>query len=138
MLTPCCQQPPCMMASMNKPITWFEIPALELGRARAFYEQLLGLELRQEAMGPSQLAVFPYDREQAVGGCLIQGAGFKPGSDGAVVYLNVQKDLQAALNRAIAAGGQVVVPLTALPPGMGFFAHILDPEGNRVGLHAAA
>jgi predicted enzyme related to lactoylglutathione lyase len=34
------------------------------------------------------------------------------------------------------AGGKISLPRTALPEGMGFYAHILDTEGNRVGLHA--
>ena len=34
------------------------------------------------------------------------------------------------------AGGKVALPKTALPEGLGFFAHIIDSEGNRVGLHA--
>ena len=29
-----------------------------------------------------------------------------------------------------------ITPKTALPPGMGFFAHFVDSEGNRVGLHS--
>jgi len=36
----------------------------------------------------------------------------------------------------LALGGQVALPRQALPPGMGFFAHVLDLDGNRVGLHA--
>lgn len=35
-----------------------------------------------------------------------------------------------------AAGGKVVTPKTALPEGMGYFAHFVDSEGNRVGLHS--
>lgn len=31
---------------------------------------------------------------------------------------------------------QAALPRQALPPGMGFFAHITDLDGNRVGLHA--
>jgi hypothetical protein len=34
--------------------------------------------------------------------------------------------------------GQASTPRTALPPGMGFVAQIVGPEGNRVGLHALA
>ena len=42
----------------------------------------------------------------------------------------------AALERAVTQGGRVALPRQALPPGMGFFAHIHDLDGNRVGLHA--
>jgi predicted enzyme related to lactoylglutathione lyase len=40
------------------------------------------------------------------------------------------------LERVSAAGGKALIPRTALPPGMGYFARILDTEGNQVGLHA--
>ncbi len=38
--------------------------------------------------------------------------------------------------RVVAHGGKIALPRQALPPGMGFFAHIHDLDGNRVGLHA--
>ncbi len=57
---------------------------------------------------------------------------------GTLVYLDASPALDAALARVVAAGGQVVLPRQALPPGMGFFAHITDLDGNRVGLHALA
>ena len=44
----------------------------------------------------------------------------------------------AALERVVGQGGKIAQPRTALPPGMGFFAHITDLDGNRVGLHALA
>jgi predicted enzyme related to lactoylglutathione lyase len=55
-----------------------------------------------------------------------------------LVYLDATPSLDAALERAVAHGGQVALPRQALPPGMGFFAHIRDLDGNRVGLHALA
>ena len=47
-----------------------------------------------------------------------------------------ERTANAALERAVAQGGQIALPRQALPPGMGFFAHIHDLDGNRVGLHA--
>src|ERR1700757_2306393 len=44
----------------------------------------------------------------------------------------------AELPRVPKAGGEVLLPRTALPDGMGYFAQIRDTEGNRVGLHAMA
>jgi len=123
---------------MNKPISWFEIPALDLNRASAFYEQILAVTLNRGDMGPTSLAVFPYDRDNATGGCLMSGPGFKPSAEGAVVYLNADPSLDAVLARIAPAGGAIALPRTELPPGMGAFAHILDTEGNRVGLHAYA
>lgn len=118
-------------------IAWFEIPVQDLARAQAFYEAVTGHALRREAMGPSQGAVFAYDTPQGVGGALMCGpTAPAPATGGTLVYLDASPSLDAALARAVAAGGQVALPRQALPPGMGFFAHITDLDGNRVGLHA--
>jgi hypothetical protein len=61
-----------------------------------------------------------------------------PSADGPLVYLNVDPSLDAAVARAVAAGGRVTTPKVVLPDGMGCFAHVVDTEGNRVGLHAQA
>jgi predicted enzyme related to lactoylglutathione lyase len=123
---------------MNTIINWFEILATDLNRAVAFYEQILALTLNRGDMGPQSLAVFPYDRDHATGGTLITGPGFKPSTDGAVVYLHATGSLDAVLARIVPAGGKILQPRTELPPGMGAYAHFLDSEGNRVGLHAYA
>lgn len=123
---------------MTSAIHWFEIPATDLDRAQRFYETVLGCTLRREPMGPGQGAVFPYQREAGgVGGALLCGPNAcAPGASGTLVYLDGGASLDATLARVDAAGGQIALPRQALPPGMGFFAHIIDTEGNRVGLHA--
>ena len=121
---------------MNKPLSWFEIPALDLSRAKAFYERILGVTLQERVMLDTPLAVFPFDRATATGGSLIQGEGFQPSRNGAVVYLNAGASLDAVLERVAAAGGEIVLPKTALPENIGYIAHIADTEGNRIGLHS--
>ena len=124
---------------MKNAISWFEIPSTQLDKAQAFYEAVLGCKLRREAMGPSQGAVFPYEGDEGVGGALLAGATAPaPAAGGTLVYLDASPSLDAALARALKAGGKVALPRQALPPGMGFFAHITDLDGNRVGLHALA
>jgi uncharacterized protein len=118
-------------------ITWFEIPATDPARARQFYETVLATELRSEQMGPHQLAVFPYSAP-GVGGCVMANDGARPSCDGNLVYLQAGASLQAALGRVQRAGGRIALDATALPDGLGVFAHIIDSEGNRVGLHAPA
>ncbi len=120
---------------MNKPLNWFEIPTLDFARARAFYEQILDVALRVESIGDSRLAIFPYQQGSATGGCLLQAPGYQPSRDGVAIYLNTCGALDAVLRRVVAEGGQILVPRTELPPGMGAFAHVIDSEGNRVGLH---
>lgn len=114
---------------------WFEIPAADFDRAVGFYEKVLRTTLRREKFGPADMAVFPCN-EKGLAGAVMKGEGFKPASDGSVVYLASRVDLDQPLARVKAAGGKVVQPKTALPPGMGYFAHFVDSEGNRVGLHS--
>ncbi len=116
---------------------WFEIPVLDLERARRFYEALLGVQLREEVMGPSRMAIFP-SAAPACGGCLCAMEGYAPSEQGAVVYLTTVHDVQQHLERAVKLGGAVLWPKTALPEGMGYFAQIRDCEGNRVGLYSRA
>ena len=59
-----------------------------------------------------------------------------PSAGGTLVYLDASPSLDAALARATAAGGHIVMARQALPPGMGFIANITDLDGNRIGLHA--
>ena len=123
---------------MKNAISWFEIPTTQLDQAQAFYEAVLQRPMRREAMGPSQGAVFAYDMAAGgVGGALMMGPTAPPlATGGTLVYLDASPSLDAALERALAAGGQIALPRQALPPGMGFFAHITDLDGNLVGLHA--
>ncbi len=123
---------------MKNAISWFEVPTSKLDQAQAFYEAALGNPLRNEDMGTAKGAVFAYDKEAGgVGGALMIGPTAPAQSMGGVlVYLDATPSLDAALERVIAAGGHIALPRQALPPGMGFFAHITDLDGNRVGLHA--
>ncbi len=105
---------------------WFEIPSPDLAASQRFYESVLACSLRREVMGPSTIAVFPY-ADGGSSGCLHSGANMlAPGPGGTLVYLD----------RAVQAGAKIAAPRASLPPGMGFIAHIIDPAGNRVGLHA--
>ncbi len=116
-------------------ISWFEIPAADFHRARRFYETILETPLKEEAFGGGRIAVFPYERP-ATGGCIDDDPTRSPAAAGTLVYLSVNGRLDRTLELVEGAGGRIAQPKTALPPGMGATAHIIDSEGNRVGLHA--
>jgi uncharacterized protein len=118
-------------------VVWFEIPAGDLGRAAKFYETILQTQLKPESFGSHEMRMFAYD-DGAAGGCLMKGPGYAPAADGVVTYLNADPSLDAVLARVERAGGKIAVPRTELPKDLGCFAHIIDSEGNRVGLHAMA
>lgn len=123
---------------MQHAVNWFEIPVADLARAMKFYEAMTGKKLKREAFGApgEEMAIFETGDQDAVGGCLLSSPHSQPAAQGTLIYLNAAPSIGAWLARVDKAGGQIVQGKTALPPGMGFFAHITDTEGNRVGLHA--
>ena len=121
--------------SKHDVVVWFEIPAGDFARAKRFYEHVFSVALKDEQMGAMRMAVFPYAGE-AVSGCVIAGQGYKAGGDGSVVYISAGRDLAEPLARVEGAGGKVLVPKTLINAEIGYFAHFLDSEGNRVGMHS--
>lgn len=124
------------MLNANVP-AWFEIPTFDLDRAQAFYENVLGTALTRQRMGAVELAVFPGGGKPNATGALIYMADCEPSVQGSTVYLSLA-DIRPALARVDAHGGDVFVPRTELPDGIGWFAQIRDSEGNRVGLWSPA
>jgi hypothetical protein len=124
------------MLNPNVP-AWFEIPTEDLDRAQRFYERVLEQPLQRENFGGSALAVFPYGGKPNASGALVAMEDCRPSVQGSIVYLSVD-DLRPVLERAQNNGGDTLVPRTALPEGMGFFAQFRDCEGNRVGLWSLA
>ncbi|OYD49783.1 VOC family protein [Acidovorax kalamii] len=120
---------------MPHTLNWFEIPVTDFARAKAFYETVLGVTITPMAMGPTMMGMLSTDPE-AVGGAIVQGEGGVPSQNGTMVYLNGGDDLAPLLARVAQAGGQVVVPKTEIGSDFGFFAHFVDTEGNKVGLHS--
>jgi uncharacterized protein len=118
---------------MKNALNWFELPTNDFARAVAFYGEILGTPLQTEVLGGIPNAIFPYDAKQAIGGSLVHNPRLKPGSEGAVVYLNCNGILNDVLARVPNAGGKVIMPSTEI--GFGKIAMIIDCEGNRVGLH---
>jgi predicted enzyme related to lactoylglutathione lyase len=118
---------------MKNAIEWFEIPALDLDRACTFYETVLRIAFKVETVNGRRMAVFARD-QAGVGGALVLDSRMRPSLEGALVYLSAGEDLDAYVERIVAAGGQVVVPKTDIGDP-GFIAIFQDTEGNRVALH---
>jgi predicted enzyme related to lactoylglutathione lyase len=60
----------------------------------------------------------------------------KPSTDGAVIYLNANPDMNPVLEKILTEGGQVVMGKTSISPEIGYMAFFIDTEGNRVALHS--
>ena len=124
---------------MQNAISWFEIPATDLDRATQFYETIFGIKLFPMDMPQFQMRLFPIDDPMTgIGGAVVYAEGFyKPSAtDGTLLYLNANPDVQHVLDRVEAAGGKIVVPKTQISPEYGYMAVFIDTEGNRVALHS--
>jgi predicted enzyme related to lactoylglutathione lyase len=123
---------------MDNAISWFEIPTTDIDRAQKFYETIFNIKMGIMDLQQIKMRLFPLDNPMdGVGGTLVQTDGFhKPSAtDGPLIYLNGNPDLQVILNRIEAAGGKIMVPKTEISPEYGFMAVFLDTEGNRIALH---
>lgn len=125
------------MSTTPHAINWFEIPVTDFARAKAFYEAVLGRPIETMTMGPSTMGFLSMGPD-SVGGAIVLEEGATPSRSGTLVYLNGGDDLAPTLARVEGAGGSVAVPKTDIGSGFGFFAHFIDTEGNRVGLHSMA
>ncbi|MGB1309995.1 MAG: VOC family protein [Leucothrix sp.] len=115
-------------------INWFEIPVSDMARAVSFYEHIMQVSFQQESMNGMDMAIFPYE-DKSVTGALVAAPFLSPSETGSVVYLNAEGMLDDVLARA--AEKEAAIPLPKMDIGEnGFIAHIMDSEGNRIGLHS--
>ncbi len=122
-------------AAMNSYISIFEIPATDIARAIAFYQNILGIEIQQIDMPGLHIGLLPFEG-QLVTGVIMQGEGYEPSATGVTIYLNGGNDLQPILDKVAPSGGKVIVPKTPHADEVGYFALFLDSEGNKMGLHS--
>ncbi len=123
---------------MKNAISWFEIGTTDLNRATTFYETIFGIKLNPLDLPDIKMRMFPIDDMMGVGGALVDSGGFhKPSAtDGPLIYLNGNPDVQNILDKVEAAGGKIMMPKTEISPEYGNMAVIIDTEGNRIGLHS--
>lgn len=123
---------------MRNVISWFEIPTTDIDRAQKFYETIFSIQMTPMDFQQIKMRMFPLDNPMAgVGGTLVQTDGFHipSATDGPLIYLNGNPDVQIILDRVEAAGGKILVPKSTISEEYGDMAVILDTEGNRIALH---
>jgi predicted enzyme related to lactoylglutathione lyase len=128
--------------TMRNTAYWVEIPATNFERAIKFYETIFAVEMYPVPMPRGKYAIFPLDMDaKGAGGAVVEGADYKPSDNaekGPITYLDRDEDLSIPLSRVEKAGGKVLLGKTKNGANgeFGFIAHILDSEGNRMGLHS--
>lgn len=132
---------------MGSIINWFEIPVIDMERAKKFYETIFEFEITVDEMDEALMGFFPCvcdcdcenDEDcdcEGVNGALIKHPQLKPSADGTTIYFDGGEDLQNILNKVEAAGGKILVPKMLIDEEIGFFAYVLDTEGNKIALHS--
>ncbi len=123
---------------MNNAISWFEIPTTDINRAQKFYETIFEFTMTTLDFPQIKMRMFPLDDPMnGVGGALVDSGGFHKVSatDGPLIYLNGNADVQIILDRVEAAGGKILIPKRTISDEFGDMAVIQDTEGNRIALH---
>ena len=122
------------LSAATNALNWFEIPVTDVARAKKFYETAFDIEMHQMEMMGTQMVMFPSQSPKS-GGALVKSPDHKPSTEGSVIYLNGNPDLQTVLDRIESAGGKLTMPKTSIGEN-GNIAFFLDTEGNLVGLHS--
>ncbi|NOR69083.1 MAG: VOC family protein [Methylomarinum sp.] len=121
---------------MKNVANWFEIPVIDMARAKSFYQNVMKTSFNDDEMDGFLMAIFDAE-EGAVSGMLVFGEHYQPSQTGAVIYLNGGDDLSVPLERVVEQGGKVIIPKTSIKDGdCGYFAQFMDSEGNRIGLYS--
>ena len=124
---------------MKHAISWFEIPTNDIDRAQQFYETIFEIKMVPMDNPALKMRLFPLDDMMTgVGGSIVKTQGFHipSATDGPLIYLDANPDVNIVLGRVEAAGGKVLVPKTQISEDYGYMAMFLDTEGNRIALHS--
>src|SRR5262245_54913166 len=109
-------------------VSWFEIPTVDIDRAQKFYEKVFDVKLNALDVQQIKMRIFPLENTNGVGGSIVYNKEFyKPSSsEGPLIYLNANPDVQIVLDRVVAAGGKVLIPKTIISPEFGHMAMFID------------
>jgi predicted enzyme related to lactoylglutathione lyase len=127
-----------MSTPKHNAVSWFEIPVLDMKRAMNFYETVFECKLDHKPMGELEMAWFPMSPSAtgAAGALMLYPQWYKPAMAGVLVYFTAGSgDVAVELERAVQAGGKVLVPKKSI----GQYGHtgvFADTEGNRIGVHS--
>jgi predicted enzyme related to lactoylglutathione lyase len=123
-----------MDSSTDSPVVFFEMPAKDMGRAKNFYETVLGWDI-DPAYDNYFFAITTDSDQNKIpnkSGQINGGIQKKDDTIGAVRLMIKVNDLDKTIEKVIKGGGQIKIPPKKIP---GFYySVIIDTEGNEVNL----
>jgi predicted enzyme related to lactoylglutathione lyase len=130
-------------------IIWFEIPVKDLDRAIDFYSNILLIKVKRIKLLDEEQGYLDKG-DGSVSGVLIKKDIYRPGQ-GCVLYFYVVDITELLRNVAEYKGtvitnktllkqknesGNIVIASNFIDQNIGYYAEILDSEGNRIGLYS--
>ncbi|AXT55808.1 VOC family protein [Aquimarina sp. AD1] len=118
-------------------VTWFEIPVIDMDRAKSFYEKVFEIEIAIHKVEGLQMGWFPNKNVtgEVTGSLILAGDHYKPSEDGVMIYFSCS-DVANEISRVEDAGGKVLSKKTQISEEHGYMAYFVDSEGNRISLHS--
>ncbi len=129
-------------------IIWFEIPVKNLDRAISFYSELLGIKITKHKLYQTEYGIFNKNNT-GVGGCLVERANHVGNGVSMFFYVTVLSDaIEIALGngativtkktllKQVDVNGKTVLAHNLIDNQVGYYAEILDSEGNQISLYS--
>ena len=121
---------------MGVKVTWFEIPVLNMDRAKAFYEEVFKIEIEVQDLGEVLMGFLPpADGSGVPIGALVQYEEYVPNDKSVLLYFD-SSDISTELQRVPSAGGTIQRERTMISEENGYMGVFIDSEGNRIALHS--
>jgi predicted enzyme related to lactoylglutathione lyase len=115
-------------------IAYFQIPADDVGRARKFYQSLLGWKIEPDTtLEEKSLEWQNIETGEPKEGTMNMGGLYKRMGPGPIMNFVEVEEIEKVLARVEKLGGKVMMPLDTIK-GVGLVAVIQDTEGNIIGL----
>ena len=113
--------------------TYFEIPVINMDRAKKFYAAVFGCDFSKEEVHGNEMALFPYNGSSSgITGALAKGEIYRPSTSGSLIYLSTS-NIDSTLEKVLLQNGEVLFPKTTAGK-YGYVAEFKDSEGNRIAL----
>lgn len=118
-------------------VGWFEIPVIDMERAKNFYEQVFKIKIQVQDFHGTLMGWFPFaESKSGCAGSLIKNEAYTPSDTKGVLIYFSSADVKIELDRVGSAGGKVLKDKTLISPDVGYMGLFLDSEGNRIALHS--
>ena len=118
----------------TNPVMFFEIPAIDLERAKTFYKAVFNVSFEDASIDGNEMSFFSFDSElKGISGALAKGETYKPTKEGVIIYFH-SKNIDETLDKVIQQKGTIFYPKTSIG-AMGYVAEFIDCEGNRIAIH---